>query len=151
MFLYKNLFFSISILSIPIMLIGINGGYFPAICRLCLFTCGILKQFFLNFCGWEVWLWFCFNFRLVLVEVWRFLEIHMSLMLIRRFFMYFAEFWANFCNFLRFVLYYCLKWALKRPLLLKIFLDNKWLRFCGYEDFFCSAIWQSGENWNYFS
>ena len=37
MFLYKNLFFSISsILSIPIVLIGINGGYFPAICRLCL-------------------------------------------------------------------------------------------------------------------
>ena len=36
MFLYKNLFFSISsILSIPIMLIGIKGGYFPAICRLC--------------------------------------------------------------------------------------------------------------------
>ena len=30
-------FFSItSILSIPIMLIGINGGYFPAICRVCL-------------------------------------------------------------------------------------------------------------------
>ena len=29
MFLYKNLFFSVSsILSIPIMLIGINGGYF---------------------------------------------------------------------------------------------------------------------------
>ena len=37
MFLYKNLFFSVSsILSIPIMLIGINGGYFPAICRVCL-------------------------------------------------------------------------------------------------------------------
>ena len=34
----QNLFFSISsILSIPIMLIGINGGYFPAICRLCFF------------------------------------------------------------------------------------------------------------------
>ena len=36
----KNVFvqksFSISsILSIPIMLIGINGGYFPAICRVC--------------------------------------------------------------------------------------------------------------------
>ena len=29
-------FFSISILSIPIMLIGINGGYFSAICRVCL-------------------------------------------------------------------------------------------------------------------
>ena len=38
MFLYKNLFFSISsVNSIPIMLIGINGGYFPAICRVCLF------------------------------------------------------------------------------------------------------------------
>ena len=37
MFLYKNLFFSkSSILSIRIMLIGINGGYFPAICRVCL-------------------------------------------------------------------------------------------------------------------
>ena len=35
MFLYKNLFFSKSILSIRIMLIGINGGYFPAICRVC--------------------------------------------------------------------------------------------------------------------
>ena len=37
MFLYKNLSFSISsVISIPIMLIGINGGYFPAICRVCL-------------------------------------------------------------------------------------------------------------------
>ena len=36
MFLYKNLFFLISsILSIPIMLIASNGGYFPAICRVC--------------------------------------------------------------------------------------------------------------------
>ena len=36
MFLYKHLFFSTSsILSIPIMLIGINGGYFPAMCRVC--------------------------------------------------------------------------------------------------------------------
>ena len=43
MFLYKNLFFSISsILSIPILLIGINGGYFPAICRVC---CFILRNF----------------------------------------------------------------------------------------------------------
>ena len=34
--MYKNLFFSVySIRSIPIMLIGINGGYFPAICRVC--------------------------------------------------------------------------------------------------------------------
>ena len=33
MFLYKNLFFSISILSIPIMYIGINGGYLPGMFR----------------------------------------------------------------------------------------------------------------------
>ena len=45
MFLYKKNFFSISsILSIPIMLIGINGGYFPAICRVCLFD--ILDRIF---------------------------------------------------------------------------------------------------------
>ena len=38
MFLYKSLFFSISsVISIPTMLIGINGGYFPAICRVCFF------------------------------------------------------------------------------------------------------------------
>ena len=28
----------------------------------------------------------------------------MNFMLIRMFFMYFADFWANFCNFLTFVL-----------------------------------------------
>ena len=38
MFLYKNLSFSISsVISIPIMLIGINGGYFPTICRVCFY------------------------------------------------------------------------------------------------------------------
>ena len=31
----QKFFFSISILLIPIMLIGINSGYFPAICRVC--------------------------------------------------------------------------------------------------------------------
>ena len=35
MFLNKIIFSILSILSIPIMLIGINGGYFPAICRVC--------------------------------------------------------------------------------------------------------------------
>ena len=35
MFLYKKYFSLSSILSIPIMLIGINGGYFPTICRIC--------------------------------------------------------------------------------------------------------------------
>ena len=52
MFLCKNLFFSISILSIPIMLIGINGGYFPAICRVCF----ILQ-------------WVCFSYQVRLVQV----------------------------------------------------------------------------------
>ena len=48
MFLYKNLFFSISsVISIPIMLIGINGGYFPAICRVCFVSSGAI--FFVSF------------------------------------------------------------------------------------------------------
>ena len=48
MFLYKILFFSISsVISIPIMLIGINGGYFPAICRVCLKYC--YRVFWLSF------------------------------------------------------------------------------------------------------
>ena len=49
MFLYKNLFFSIaSVISIPIMLIGINGGYFPAICRLC-FVVFLKNNIFVDF------------------------------------------------------------------------------------------------------
>ena len=59
------------------------------------------KAVFFIYFGWEVWLWFCFNFRLVSVVVWRFLEIHMSFMIIRRFLMYFADFRANFCVFWR--------------------------------------------------
>ena len=34
-FVQKSFFSISSILSIPIMLIGINSGYFPAICRVC--------------------------------------------------------------------------------------------------------------------
>ena len=49
----------------------------------------------------------------------------MNFILIRMFFMYFADFWANFCDFLTFVLFHCLKWVLKRPLLLVKFLVNK--------------------------
>ena len=41
-FVQKSFFSKSSILSIPIMLIGINGGYFPAICRVC-------SQFFPSF------------------------------------------------------------------------------------------------------
>ena len=37
-----------SILSIPIMLIGINGGYFPAICRVCLLLVCSLKSLLLE-------------------------------------------------------------------------------------------------------
>ena len=42
---------------------------------------------------------FGFNIRLVLVVVWRFLEINMNFMIIRRFLMYFADFRANICVF----------------------------------------------------
>ena len=49
----------------------------------------------------------------------------MYFMLIRRFFMYTADFWANFCEFLAFVLFNCLKWILKRTLLLEQFFVNK--------------------------
>ena len=34
----------------------------------------------------------------------------MKFMLNLRFFMYFADFGANFCDFLTIVLFYCLKW-----------------------------------------
>ena len=50
--LVRKSFFSISsILSIPIMLIGINGGYFPALCRVCftfVHTAKLKKSNFLN-------------------------------------------------------------------------------------------------------
>ena len=49
----------------------------------------------------------------------------MNFMLLPRFFMYFADFWANFCDFLTFVLFYCLKLVLKRPILLEQFLIIK--------------------------
>ena len=67
--------------------------------RIFLFTCGILKQFFFHLFWLRGFLWFCFNFRLVWVVVWRFLEIHMNFMIIRRFLMYFADFRAKFCVF----------------------------------------------------
>ena len=59
---------------------------------------------FLPFFGSEVWLWFSFNFRLVLVVVWRFLETYMNFMLIGGFScillifgLIFAIFWLLFC------------------------------------------------------
>ena len=46
--------------------------------------------------------------------------------------MYFADFRANFCVFfLTIILFYWLKWVLKKPLLLEQFYDNNWLQFCG--------------------
>ena len=57
-FVQKSFFFSISsILSIPIVLIGISGGYFPAICRVCfiLWNC---KETTFKFC--------CFQCKLVI-------------------------------------------------------------------------------------
>ena len=55
----------------------------------------------------------------------------MNFMIIRRFLMYFADFQANFCVFLTIILFYWLKWVLKKPLLLEKIYDNNWLQFCG--------------------
>ena len=58
-FCTKIFFFPISsVISIPTMLIGINGGYFPAICRVCLLSilikyCQLAMLFILYAC-------FCF-------------------------------------------------------------------------------------------
>ena len=50
-FCTKIFFFSISVISIPIMLIGINGGYFPAICR----VCSLWSTIFSFVVGTKVW------------------------------------------------------------------------------------------------
>ena len=56
----------------------------------------------------------------------------MNFMIIRRFLMYFADFRANFCAFFStIILFYWLKWVLKKPPLLEQFYDNNWLQFCG--------------------
>ena len=55
-------------------------------------------------------------------------------------------------RFLTIILFYWLKWVLKKPLLLEKYYDINWLQFCGQESFFCWEIWQkNGENCNYFS
>ena len=55
----------------------------------------------------------------------------MNFLIIRRFLIYFADFRANFCVFLTIILFYWLKWVLKKPLLLEQIFDNNWLQFCG--------------------
>ena len=49
--LYKNQFFHwfFSLLSIRILVVGINCGYFPAICRVCLLFFIFVKRFFFIF------------------------------------------------------------------------------------------------------
>ena len=56
---------------------------------------------------------------------------HMNFMIIRRFLMYFADFRANFCVFLTIILFYWLKRALKKTLLLEQYYDGNRLQFCG--------------------
>ena len=50
--------------------------------------------------------------------------------------MYFADFRANFCVFLKIISFYWLKWVLKKPLLLEQFYNNNWLQFVGRNHFF---------------
>ena len=45
--------------------------------------------------------------------------------------MYFADFRANFCVSLTIILFYWIKWVLKKPLPPEQFYDNNWLQFCG--------------------
>ena len=78
--------------------------------------------------------------------VWRFPEVHMNIMLIMMFFMYFADFWLIFEIFLTIVLFYCRKWVLKRPLLHEQILDNKWLQFCVMKHFLLRNMTKNGEN-----
>ena len=52
----------------------------------------------------------------------------MNFMISRRFLMYFADFRANF---LTIILFYWLKWVLKKPFLLEKFYDNNRVQFCG--------------------
>ena len=49
--------------------------------------------------------------------------------------MYFADFRANFLRCWTAVLFYWLKWVLKRLFYLSKFLDTNWVQFCGYESF----------------
>ena len=95
-----------------------------------LITCGILKQFFSFILVKRFGYDFGFNFWLISVVVWRFLELHMNFMIIRRFLMYFADFRANFV-FFTIILIYWLKWVLKKALLLEQFFYSNWLQFCG--------------------
>ena len=68
--------------------------------------------------------------------VLRFLEVHVNFMLIRRFFMSFADFGLIFAFFYDcFVL--LVQMSIKEPLLPEQILNNNWLQFYGYESFFC--------------
>ena len=74
----------------------------------------------------------------------------MSLMPIRSFSYFLLTFGLIFAICLTIVLFYCLKGVLKRPPLLKQFLVNKCVHFCGYEAFFLLRnMMKNGEN--YFS
>ena len=55
----------------------------------------------------------------------------MNFKIIRRFLMYFTDFPAKFCVFLTIILFYWLKFVLKKPLLLEQFYDKNWLQFFG--------------------
>ena len=55
----------------------------------------------------------------------------MSFKISRKFLMYFADFRAIFAFFFTIILFYWLKWVLKKPLLLEQFYDNNWLQFGG--------------------
>ena len=63
--------------------------------------------------------------------------------------MYLADFWSNFLRFFDCFLFNCLKWVLKRVLLLEQFLDNNFL-FCGYKVFLIRNMTKKLQNFKLF-
>ena len=68
--------------------------------------------------------------------VWRFLEIHMNFMIIRRFSMYFADFRANFCVFWRLFCFTGSNGYWRNPFYLRKFLKTIGYSFVGENHFF---------------
>ena len=77
-----------------------------------------------------------FCYELVLVVVWRLMEINLNFMLICRFFIYLADFWANCCNFWRLFSFNASNGYWKDQFIIEQILVNNWLQFRGYAALF---------------
>ena len=92
---------------------------------------------------YHIWTDLILLFRLVLVVVWRFLEIHVNFMIIQWFLMYLADFRANFCVF--FLRIFCFTGSngyWRNPFYLSNILITIGCSFVGENHFFVWEIWQ---------